>query len=122
MHSSSQPSQVSPDQCQAAALALRCGSLEGSSVPATRPYLLPPPVLFALIFAVNSAIHSYLIVKYSDGDKVAMNVGFYYMANAVGRFTGTLVSGALYSSVGDGPVDGFAACFWAASVASVLAG
>ena len=64
MHSSSQPSQVSPDQCQAAALALRCGSLEGSSVPATRPYLLPPPVLFALIFAVVIVLllHHFLLM------------------------------------------------------------
>jgi hypothetical protein len=46
-------------------------------------------VIFAAIFAVNSAVHSYLVVKYSEGDKVAMNVGFYYMANAVGRLVGT---------------------------------
>lgn len=43
---------------------------------------------FCLLFAVNSSIHSYLIVKYAQGDKVAMNVGFYYCANAAGRLTG----------------------------------
>ncbi|XP_077984814.1 uncharacterized protein LOC144439401 [Glandiceps talaboti] len=70
--------------------------------------------MFAFIFAVNSAIHSYLIVKYSEGDKVAMNVGFYYMSNSMGRFTGTLVSGALYEFVGAATTtaQGFAACFW----------
>ncbi|KAJ9530544.1 hypothetical protein QJQ45_012521 [Haematococcus lacustris] len=45
---------------------------------------------FCLVFAVNSSVHSYLIVKYADGDKVAMNIGFYYMANAMGRLTGEL--------------------------------
>jgi len=40
--------------------------------------------IFGVVFAVNSAIHSYLILAYSDADKVAMNVGFYYMANAGG--------------------------------------
>ena len=59
--------------------------------------------LFAIVFAINSAVHSYLIVEWSDHDKVAMNVGFYYMANAGGRLTGTILSGLLfqhYSLVG----------------------
>jgi hypothetical protein len=43
---------------------------------------------FCILFAVNSSIHSYLIVRYSEGDKVAMNIGFYYCANAIGRLTG----------------------------------
>jgi hypothetical protein len=43
---------------------------------------------FCVVFAVNSSVHSYLIVRYSEGDKVAMNVGFYYCANAFGRLTG----------------------------------
>ncbi len=63
---------------------------------------------------MNSAVHSYLILAYSDGDKVAMNVGFYYMANAGGRLIGTILSGALYEWKGLG------ACLWA-SVACVLA-
>mmetsp|Transcript_4544 Transcript_4544/g.7749 ORF Transcript_4544/g.7749 Transcript_4544/m.7749 type:complete len:538 (-) Transcript_4544:591-2204(-) len=68
---------------------------------------------FALVFAINSSIHSYLIVRYADGDKVALNIGFYYTANAMGRLTGTLVSGALYSFVDRNNVlPGFAACFW----------
>jgi hypothetical protein len=43
---------------------------------------------FCALFAINSSIHSYLVVRYAEGDKVAMNVGFYYMANAAGRLTG----------------------------------
>lgn len=56
--------------------------------------------LFAIIFALNSAVHSYLIVEWSDHDKVAMNVGFYYMANAGGRLIGTLLSGYLFQQYG----------------------
>ena len=52
--------------------------------------------VFAILFAINSAVHSYLIVDWSDHDKVAMNVGFYYMANAGGRLTGTVLSGLIY--------------------------
>jgi hypothetical protein len=51
--------------------------------------------LFGLVFAINSAVHSYLILAYSQGDKVALDVGFYYMANAGGRLVGTLLSGLL---------------------------
>lgn len=56
--------------------------------------------LFAIIFALNSAVHSYLIVDWSDHDKVAMNVGFYYMANAGGRLMGTILSGYLFQQYG----------------------
>lgn len=52
--------------------------------------------LFGIAFAVNSSVHSYLILAYSDADKVALDVGFYYMANAAGRLAGTLLSGLLY--------------------------
>ncbi len=71
-------------------------------------------LVFGVIFAMNSAVHSYLILAYADGDKVAMNVGFYYMANAGGRLAGTVLSGALYQW------QGLQACLWA-SVAFVLA-
>lgn len=54
--------------------------------------------VFALVFAINSSLHSYLIVSWSEDDKVAMNVGFYYMANAAGRLAGTLISGWAYQS------------------------
>ncbi len=53
-------------------------------------------VIFGIIFAVNSSIHSYLILAYSDDDNVAMDVGFYYSSNAAGRFIGTLLSGIFY--------------------------
>ena len=56
--------------------------------------------LFAIVFAINSAVHSYLIVEWSDHDKVAMNVGFYYMANAGGRLTGTVLSGLMFQYSG----------------------
>ncbi|MDC0196280.1 organoarsenical effux MFS transporter ArsJ [Gammaproteobacteria bacterium] len=59
------------------------------------PFLLGL-MLFGLIFAINSSIHSFLILAYSDNDKVLLNVGFYYMANAGGRLSGTLISGLAY--------------------------
>lgn len=52
--------------------------------------------LFGAVFAINSAVHSFLVLAYSDHDKVAMNVGFYYMANAGGRLIGTILSGGIY--------------------------
>ncbi len=55
---------------------------------------------FGVVFAVNSAVHSFLILDYADADKVAMKVGFYYMANAGGRLAGTVLSGWLYMSGG----------------------
>lgn len=71
-------------------------------------------IAFGIVFAMNSAVHSYLVLSYADNDKVAMNVGFYYMANAGGRLTGTVLSGALYQWYG------LTGCLWA-SVAFVLA-
>jgi len=63
-------------------------------------------ILFGIVFAINSAVHSYLILAYSSHDKVAMNVGFYYMANAGGRLTGTVLSGWAYQ------VWGLEGCLW----------
>lgn len=51
---------------------------------------------FGFVFAVNSSIHSYLILAFSENDRVSMDVGFYYMSNAAGRFAGTLLSGVSY--------------------------
>ena len=62
--------------------------------------------LFGILFAINSAVHSYLVVAWSDEDKAAMNVGFYYMANAAGRLTGTVLSGWIYQ------VHGLTGCLW----------
>jgi predicted MFS family arabinose efflux permease len=63
-------------------------------------------ILFGIVFAINSAVHSYLILAYSDHDKVAMNVGFYYMANAGGRLMGTVLSGLIYQT------QGLIGCLW----------
>jgi predicted MFS family arabinose efflux permease len=60
--------------------------------------------LFALPFAVNSSLHSYLILAYAGSEKAAEDVGFYYAANATGRLLGILLSGALYQ------VGGISAC------------
>ncbi len=56
--------------------------------------------IFGAVFAINSAVHSYLIVAYAKQQTVAMDVGFYYMANALGRLVGTLLSGWVYQSAG----------------------
>ncbi len=53
-------------------------------------------IVFGVIFAVNSSLHSYLILAYSERDDVSLDVGFYYSANATGRLVGTLLSGVLY--------------------------
>lgn len=52
--------------------------------------------LFGVAFAVNSSVHSYLILAYAGSKKAAEDVGFYYAANALGRFAGTLLSGLLF--------------------------
>src|SRR5665213_1177560 len=61
---------------------------------------------FAVLFAINSAVHSYLVLAYTDEDSVAINVGFYYMANAGGRLLGTLLSGLIFQAAG------FNGCLW----------
>ena len=57
-------------------------------------------VFFGLLFAVNSSLHSYLIVAYAKHDSVSLDVGFYYMANASGRLLGTILSGLIYQQYG----------------------
>ena len=56
--------------------------------------------VFAVLFAVNSSVHSYLILAYAGSKKVAEDVGFYYAANAAGRLGGTILSGVCYSAGG----------------------
>ena len=63
-------------------------------------------LVFGFLFAINSALHSYLIVAWSDHDKVSLNVGFYYMANAGGRLVGTIISGWAYQEYG------IVGCLW----------
>jgi MFS family permease len=73
-------------------------------------------IAFGIIFAMNSAVHSYLILAYTDSDKVAMNVGFYYMANACGRLAGTVLSGLLYQFAG------LVGCLWACVAFTLASG
>jgi MFS family permease len=56
--------------------------------------------VFGFAFAVNSSVHSYLVLAYAGSEKAAEDVGFYYAANALGRFIGTLLSGLLYQAGG----------------------
>jgi predicted MFS family arabinose efflux permease len=72
--------------------------------------------LFGVLFAVNSAVHSYLIVSYASEDGVSLDVGFYYMANALGRLLGTLLSGAVFQAYG------LVACLWVSAGLVLLAG
>jgi len=71
--------------------------------------------VFGIVFAVNSSVHSYLILAYTDSDKVALDVGFYYMANACGRLLGTLLSGLMYL------LAGLSGCLWTSSALVLMA-
>ncbi|MBC7005523.1 organoarsenical effux MFS transporter ArsJ [Photobacterium sp. BZF1] len=71
-------------------------------------------LIFGAVFAVNSSLHSYLIVSYAKDDGVSLDVGFYYMANAMGRLIGTVLSGLVYQYAG------LAACLWVSVVFLVL--
>ena len=72
--------------------------------------------LFGVVFALNSSVHSYLVLAYSESDRVSLSVGFYYMANACGRLLGTLLSGVLYQWAG------VTASLWGAVVLAATAG
>jgi len=76
--------------------------------------------LFALFFALNSAVHSYLIVAMANEDGASKDVGFYYMANAGGRLIGTVLSGYVYQAFGMEACLLFAFVFILASAALVL--
>ena len=79
--------------------------------------------LFCVVFAVNSAVHSYLVVRYAEGDKVASTVGFYYMSNAGGRLVGTVLSGVIYDFGKGNLPQRFGECLAVAAVfAAVAAG
>ena len=66
------------------------------NVPNLQWWVVGGLALFGFAFAVNSSVHSYLILAYAGSEKAAEDVGFYYAANALGRFIGTLLSGLLY--------------------------
>lgn len=72
-------------------------------------------LVFGAVFAVNSSLHSYLIVSYAREDGISLDVGFYYMANAMGRLIGTLLSGWIYQDYG------LVACLWASAAMLALA-
>ncbi|WP_160106083.1 organoarsenical effux MFS transporter ArsJ [Pseudomonas izuensis] len=77
--------------------------------------LLGGLMVFGAMFAVNSSLHSYLIVSYAKEDGVSLDVGFYYMSNAMGRLIGTVLSGWVYQ------VYGLGACLWISSAFVLLA-
>ena len=77
--------------------------------------LLGGLMVFGALFAVNSSLHSYLIVSYANEDGVSLDVGFYYMSNAMGRLIGTVLSGWVYQ------LYGLEACLWISSVFVLLA-
>ncbi|MCY1348013.1 Major Facilitator Superfamily protein [compost metagenome] len=77
--------------------------------------LLGGLMLFGVLFAVNSSLHSYLIVSYAKEDGVSLDVGFYYMSNALGRLLGTLLSGWVYQ------VQGLEACLWMSTLFILMA-
>ncbi len=72
-------------------------------------------LLFGVLFAINSSLHSYLIVSYAKEDGASLDVGFYYMANAIGRLIGTVLSGWVYQTAG------LAACLWISAAFIALA-
>lgn len=71
-------------------------------------------MVFGAVFAVNSSLHSYLIVSLAGRDGVSLDVGFYYMANAMGRLIGTVLSGWVYQA------HGLEACLWISSAFLML--
>lgn len=77
-------------------------------------------LLFGAVFAVNSSLHSYLIISYAKRDGVSMDVGFYYMSNAMGRLMGTLLSGWIFQWAGQGST-GLQACLWVSLAFLLLA-
>jgi len=92
----------------AIALALQMG------LPAAQTIIIGLMV-FGIVFAFNSAVHSYLVLAYTEDDKVSLNVGFYYMANSGGRLAGTVLSGLIFQ------LYGLVGCLWVSSVCVLLA-
>jgi MFS family permease len=99
------------------AAALTGAALAAGGVPAAwlTAALVLGLLVFGGVFAVNSSLHSYLILAFTEADRVTMDVGFYYMANAAGRLAGTLLSGLSYQLGGLPLCLGTAAAMCAAS-------
>ncbi len=88
--------------------------IAGQPAPWLTATLIVGLLVFGAIFAVNSALHSYLILAFSRTERVTMDVGFYYMANAGGRLLGTVLSGLTYQ------LGGLPACLGTAAVLVAL--
>ncbi len=71
--------------------------------------------IFGIVFAFNSAIHSYMVLAFSENEKVVRNVGFYYMANSGGRLAGTVLSGLIFQ------LFGLPGCLWVATIFVIAA-
>ena len=82
-------------------------------MPALVPVVVTGLLIFGAVFALNSALHSYLFLEFSRSDRVTLDVGFYYMSNAAGRLLGTLLSGVSYQ------VGGVAGCLGVAALLSI---
>jgi predicted MFS family arabinose efflux permease len=82
---------------------------------AAQAVLIGGLLVFGAVFAINSSLHSYLIVSYAKEDGVSLDVGFYYMSNAMGRLLGTLLSGWVFQQYG------LEACLWVSSAFVLLA-
>ena len=92
----------------AIALALQSGRPPGQTI-------IIGLMAFGIVFAFNSAVHSYLVLAFTEDDKVALNVGFYYMANSGGRLAGTVLSGLIFQ------LYGLVGCLWASAIFVLLA-
>ncbi|MEM6424151.1 MAG: organoarsenical effux MFS transporter ArsJ [Cyanobacteria bacterium P01_D01_bin.128] len=92
----------------AIAIALQLGRPAGQTI-------IVGLMIFGVIFAFNSAVHSYLVLAYTEDDNVALNVGFYYMANAGGRLAGTVLSGLIFQTFG------LVGCLWTSTGFVLLA-
>ena len=84
--------------------------MSGAPAPWLTGVLVIGLLIFGALFAVNSALHSYLILAFTSDDRVTLDVGFYYMANAAGRLLGTVMSGLAYQ------IGGVALCLAAAAL------
>jgi len=92
----------------AIALALQTGRPPGQTI-------VVGLMAFGIVFAFNSAVHSYLVLAFTEDDKVALNVGFYYMANSGGRLAGTILSGLIFQ------LYGLVGCLWTSALFVLIA-
>lgn len=94
-------------------LTLTCAAVAGLSDGPTA--VVVGLLAFGAVFALNSSLHSYLIVAFARDEGASMDVGFYYMSNAMGRLIGTVLSGSIYL------IYGLSACLWIAAAMALAA-